>query len=942
MRTTKWILGTCLLCSAASGNGYLVVPNAQTSVAGVAGPGGLPIETNKEYRLQEILGSGQFKSGPITISRIAFRAAPGTGPVNATSPSLSLYLSTSPYYPNTSGSGPLITTTYANNTGPNNTLVYSGPVSLTSPGCAGPAPCSFDMVIVFNQPFLYDPGQGRLLLDFQYASFTGVSGVLDGVAFPFPPGGSVGQVSGGAKTGVGTFNPGGPIIQIGYTLASEPCDPNGSGTYPCPIGGSLELLTPPAGNVFDAFGTNSGDASVWFIEDPQNPGITLTATNPFQASGTAVPSLNEAFNFTTESGQPAITGLNAAITCGVTGAGSYSLTIPLPGQPIVLTCPSLSAPGATATVSAQVRLAALSALTTTLTFSGSSPTANDSVTVSGFVFQLQIPSAAPNCTYALDSGGSAFNSAGGGGSINVTADPGCDWWVFDAPSWVVVSNPIGSGNGTVKYQVLPNSGGDRSATLVIANLSFRIDQQPPSLPGLTFIGAMPHIAAEGEWRTEFVVVNKGTAAATARLTFFGDPGGLMDLPVTFPQQPPAAGPESAVSFDRLVAANASLIVDTAGPQTAPVKVGSANLTATSGQMDGFAIFHLIPGAQEAVVPVQTLNPPSFILAFDNTGGVVLGVAIKNVPAQAANIGIVIRDDTGAQLATDSIPMSAGGHMSFVLSQQYPVTANRRGTIEIDAPKGGLISVLGIRTTPLGSGFTLTTIPPLANVGGNGGSIAHIASGNGWQTTFVMVNIGTTAAQATLNFYSDVTGAPLLLPLSFPQTGSGTTTVASSVTQMLPAGATWLVQSDAPLSNPAPTTGSAQLKTNGIVRGFVIFRYNPNGQEAVVPLENRTAKGFVIAFDNTAGTATGIAINSVSSQAGNVPVIIRDDTGTQIGTDMLALAANGHISFTLDKYPATANIRGTIEFDQPPGAQIGVIGIRAPVTLTFTTLPPLAK
>jgi len=50
------------------------------------------------------------------------------------------------------------------------------------------------------------------------------------------------------------------------------------------------------------------------------------------------------------------------------------------------------------------------------------------------------------------------------------------------------------------------------------------------------------------------------------------------------------------------------------------------------------------------------------------------------------------------------------------------------------------------------------------------------------------------------------------------------------------------------------------------------------------------------------------------------------------------------AFTLvtDKYPATANTRGTIEFDTPADAQIGELGIRIPPTRTYTTLPTLAK
>ena len=78
---------------------------------------------------------------------------------------------------------------------------------------------------------------------------------------------------------------------------------------------------------------------------------------------------------------------------------------------------------------------------------------------------------------------------------------------------------------------------------------------------------------------------------------------------------------------------------------------------------------------------------------------------------------------------------------------------------------------------------------------------------------------------------------------------------------------------------------------------------------------------------------------------NVPVVIRDDTGAQIiSTDTIPLAANGHYAFTLatDRYPATKGIRGTIEFDTPPGGQIGVLAIRVPVAHTFTSLPALAK
>ncbi|HSR05696.1 MAG TPA: DUF4185 domain-containing protein [Bryobacteraceae bacterium] len=553
------------------------------------------------------------------------------------------------------------------------------------------------------------------------------------------------------------------------------------------------------------------------------------------------------------------------------------------------------------------------------------------------------------CQYSLNQGGQAFTAAGGSGTVTITTTPGCPWSVTNLPPWVTLTGPSsGTGSAMINFQVSPASGGGLFGSFMIGGLIFTVEQQTPSIAGLNSIGSMPHLAAEENWTTAFTLVNKSNAMAQARLSFFGDDSayssdpngsGPLLLALAFPQQPAAAGPLLAASFDQTLAANASLIASTAGSQTPPVQVGSAQLAAT-GAVDGFAIFHQVVTQQEAVVPLETRNASSYLLPFDNTNGLVLGVALANISGQAATVQVVIRDDTGTQIATGSLPqLAVGDHYQFGLAAQFPITANKRGTIEFDTPAGGRISVLGLRFTPPNN--ALTTIPVLANVGTNGGSIAQLASGgDGWQTTFVLVNTGTSSAQATMSFFADQTGAPMLMPLTFPQ-GNIAATTASSVTQTLLPGATLLI-----VSSGAPNllTGSAQLSTTGNVSGFVIFRHND--QEAVVPLESRNASAYIIAFDNTKGTATGIAVNAVSTQQVSVPVIVRDDTGTQIATDTLNLAANGHTQFTLvtDKYPLTTNSRGTIEFDTPAGAQIGALGIRIPsgAAHTYTTLPALAK
>ena len=243
-----------------------------------------------------------------------------------------------------------------------------------------------------------------------------------------------------------------------------------------------------------------------------------------------------------------------------------------------------------------------------------------------------------------------------------------------------------------------------------------------------------------------------------------------------------------------------------------MQIGSAQLAAT-GAVDGFAIFHQIPTAQEAVVPMETRNASSYLLAFDNTNGIVLGVAVENVSAQAANIGVVIRDDTGTQYRHPEPRISLGGngHTSFVLSDRN-VPGHRQQTRHHRVRYAH-------RRADQRAGYPLHAAEQRADHHSGAGQRrnqrrlhrAHRFGGDGWQTTFVLVNAGASAAQVTSSFFADVTGTPLSLPLSFPQSGNGTTRVASSVDQTLAAGATFSRRAPRPYRIQCHI-GSAQLTT----------------------------------------------------------------------------------------------------------------------------------
>ncbi len=488
--------------------------------------------------------------------------------------------------------------------------------------------------------------------------------------------------------------------------------------------------------------------------------------------------------------------------------------------------------------------------------------------------------------------------------------------------------------GTYRYTI--SATDSNSPVQGSATLAYAVTIQA-SAAKFGLVGSMAHLVSNQDWTTTFTLVNTGASDAQTELNLLGDDGSLLPLPLALPQQGASESLVTTPSFDWTLASNASLIVQTESPTSGAFQSGWAQLAATGG-VGGFAILHLNSTSQEAVVPLETRNASSYLQAFDNTNGSVLGVALANNDAQAANVAVVVRDDSGVQIGSGSIPLQGSGHSAFVLSDLFPATAGRRGTVEFETPSGGQISALGVRTTPLG---TLTSVPALANVGINGGAFAHVAVANGWKTSFVLVNTGVSASQAHLNFFDD-NGNPLVLPLSFPQSGGGVSRTAASVDSAMNAGVTLVVESTGPEANPLQT-GSAQLTTDGNISGFAIFRYEPTGQEAVVPLESRNANSYILAFDNTAGTATRVAVSSRSTQTLSVPVVIRDDSGAQIGTGTIPLAANGHTAFVLgSQFPGTEGKRGTLELAAPAGGQIAVLGIRTLPTSTFTILPAITR
>jgi hypothetical protein len=100
--------------------------------------------------------------GPSFLTKFAYRPDTILDQSGPRSLTLRIYAST------TSRSATEPSTTFAENLGTNNTLVFDGTVTVTTGNLPGPGNTrQFDYVFPFTTPFLYDPAAGNLILDLQ-------------------------------------------------------------------------------------------------------------------------------------------------------------------------------------------------------------------------------------------------------------------------------------------------------------------------------------------------------------------------------------------------------------------------------------------------------------------------------------------------------------------------------------------------------------------------------------------------------------------------------------------------------------------------------------------------------------------------------------------------------------------------------------------------------
>jgi len=264
---------------------------------------------------------------------------------------------------------------------------------------------------------------------------------------------------------------------------------------------------------------------------------------------------------------------------------------------------------------------------------------------------------------------------------------------------------------------------------------------------------------------------------------------------------------------------------------------------------------------------------------------------------------------------------------------------------------GLVTLFNLPTGTRGAGITLgpdgalwmcATNDTIARVqvAVANGVFAHIAAGGSWTTLISLVNTSTVPISVATSFYRD-DGSALTLPITITAQGASQTTTAASVNATIKPNATLQISLGAQMQSLA--TGWARVLSSGPAGGFAIFRTSSSNSpvsEGTVPLQSQAVSAITIPYDNTGGFATGVALANLSASSTILTATSWDDSGNQLGTQNITLAASGHTSFVVaTQFPETIGAGGVLVF-KSTSLGIAGLGLRFSPFGTFTSVPTL--
>lgn len=480
------------------------------------------------------------------------------------------------------------------------------------------------------------------------------------------------------------------------------------------------------------------------------------------------------------------------------------------------------------------------------------------------------------CAYTIAPATYAVGGDGGSTSVTVSAGPGCPWTAASNASWIALTVPSGTGNGTVGVTVAPTTGPTRTGTATIAGQAFTVTQSP----GCTFAVAPQalSIGASGGSATVNVTSGPGCAwTAESQISWAAITSG-------------ASGSGSGTVTVTVAA--------TSGPsRSGSISVAGVTVTVNQGQGCTFTLSPASASAQAAGgagrFDVGTTGGCSWTASSNATWLTVTagssGSGNGSVEyAVAANAGPPRTGTMTAGNQTFTVMQDAG--CSFALSSSTQNMSNAGGTASVGV------------TAPAGCAWTAAS-----NATWIGISSGSSGSGN-----------GTVQLTVAANFDMDRTGTATIAGQTFTiAQGGGCTYSLSPSSQQMPAGGgpgSFVVNAGGTCGWTATATVawiSVTSQAAGTGAGTVQFVAAPNSGGARSGTIAVAGQAFTVNQD--AGCSAAVSPDTIAASAAggpqNVQVTIAADcswtstsnaawisiasgsSGTGSGMVQLAIAAN---------------------------------------------------
>ena len=357
------------------------------------------------------------------------------------------------------------------------------------------------------------------------------------------------------------------------------------------------------------------------------------------------------------------------------------------------------------------------------------------------------------------------------------------------------------------------------------------------------------------------------------------------------------------------------------PASAGTQTGYATVTVQAGRVpSGTAVFRL---EQEGVVVSEAGVPAvsatrSARLFMDYglkvnsvppapgaaTVDVYTGLAVANPGTASASMVLTLRDMQGRILTSGRGTLASGAHFARFLHQLQEVapdfrlpsdfpTALRFGTLDVASSQP--LSVLGLRMTVNQRANLLFTSLPVADLETAPGKaplyFPQLADGDGYTTTFILINGTETEENGWVRFYDDE-GVPLSLAIA----GGAS---ASAFRYSVPPNGIFRLQTDG--SRTAAQVGSAQLLPDAgtatpaaaglfsrSIRGIL---QTESGIAATTPIQRAR---MYIDLSGSHDSGLALAQTKGGSQAVTLRAYLADGkTEAGSGPATVTLAGNGH-------------------------------------------------